>query len=71
MIYVIIINHTKFSLSSHLYSSTESQLLLCAPACGYNFHALAIDLHLTFTIPFQSEAHLIESNICGQAFLGK
>ena len=45
--------HVKFS-----YSLIESQLLPCAPACSYKFHALAVYLHPTFTAPFQSEAYL-------------
>ena len=39
MIYVIIIRHAKFS-----YSLIESQLVPCAPACSYKFHALAVYL---------------------------
>ena len=46
------IKHAKFS-----YSLIESQLLTCAPACSYKFHALAVYLHPIFTAPFQSEAH--------------
>ena len=53
MIYAIIIKHATFS-----YSLIKSQLLPCAPACGYKFHALAVYLHPIFTAPFQSEAHL-------------
>ena len=40
MVYVIIIKHAKFS-----YSSIESQLLPCAPACGQKFHAIAVYLN--------------------------
>ena len=47
------IKHTKFS-----YGLIKSQLLPCAPACCYKFHALAVYLHPTFTAPFQSEVHL-------------
>ena len=35
--YAIIIKHAKFS-----YSSIESQLLPCAPACGCKLYALAV-----------------------------
>ena len=48
MIYVII-NPTCHKFS---YSSIESQLLPCAPASGYEFHALAVYLHPAFTAPF-------------------
>ena len=48
MIYVINAKHPKFS-----YNSIESQLLPCAPACGYKFHAPTVYLHPTFTAPFQ------------------
>ena len=48
MIYVII-NPTCHKFS---YSSIESQLLPCAPASGYEFHALAVYLHPPFTAPF-------------------
>ena len=65
MIYVIIIKHAKF-----YYSSIESQLLPCAPACGYKFHALAVYLHPIFTAPFQSDAHL-ESNRTTEIFSGE
>ena len=57
-VYVIIIKHAKFS-----YSSIESQLLPCAPAYGYKFHALAVYLNPTFKAPFHSEAHLESSRI--------
>ena len=40
------------------YSSIESQLFPCTPACACKFHALEVYLHPTFTAPFQSEAHL-------------
>ena len=50
------IKDAKFS-----YSLIESQLLPCAPACDYKFHALAVYLHLPFTAPFQSEVHLESS----------
>ena len=53
MIYVIIAKHAKFP-----YSSIESQLLPCTPACGYKSHAPAVYLYPTFTAPFQSEVHL-------------
>ena len=56
MIYVIIIKHAKFS-----YNSFKSQLLRCALASSYKFHALAVYLHPTFTTSFQSEAHLESS----------
>ena len=56
MIYVIVIKHNKFS-----YSSIESQLFHCTPACCYKFHALEVYLHPTFTVPFQSESHLDSS----------
>ena len=49
MIYVIIIKHARFS-----YSSIEFQLLPCALACGYKFHALAVYLHLTCTELFDT-----------------
>ena len=50
MIYVKIIKHAKFS-----YSLIKSQLLPCAPACSYKFHALAVYLHYIFKAPFQSK----------------
>ena len=52
-IYVISNKHIKF-----LYSSIDYQLLPYTPACGYKLHALAVYLHPTFAVPFQSEVHL-------------
>ena len=65
MIYVIITKHAKFS-----YSSIESQLLPCAPVCGYKFHALAVYLRSTFTdSTFLIGGALgIQSNRCGGVF---
>ena len=56
MIYVMIIKHAKFS-----YSLIESQLLPCAPACGYKFHAFTVYLNPIFTVTFQLNAHLESS----------
>ena len=55
MIYVIVIKHAKLP-----YSLIEFQLLPCAPVCGYKFHTLTVYLHSKFTVPFQSEAHLVK-----------
>ena len=56
MVFVIITKHAKFT-----YSPIESEILSCAPPCGYKFHAFAVYLRSTFTSPLQSEAHLESS----------
>ena len=54
MTYVIIIKHANVIMIKHAmsYSLIESQLLPCAPACSYRFHAFALYLQATFTAPF-------------------
>ena len=44
------------------------QLLPCTPACGYKFHALAVYLLPTFTVPPVGSAFGIKPNICGEQF---
>ena len=56
MIYVKIIKHAKF-----YYILIQFQLLPCAPAWDYKFHALAVYLHPTFVASFQSELHIESS----------
>ena len=53
------------------YSLIKHQPLLCAPACGYEFHALAVYPHPTFTTPPVSSAFWIRSEVCGAAFFAE
>ena len=53
------------------YSLIEPQPLLCTPACGYEFHAVAVYAHPTFTAPLVRSAFGIRSEICGGVFLQK
>ena len=54
-------------------SSIKPQLLPCAPTCGCKFHALAVYVHPTFTVPFQSEEYFesretsVEELFCGNS----
>ena len=45
--------------------------LFYASVCSYKFHALAVYLHFTFTVPPIGGASGIQPNICGGAFLKK
>ena len=41
------------------------------PVSGYNFHAIAVYLHSTFTVPLIGGVFRIQSNICMGAFVLK
>ena len=48
-----------------------SQLLHCISTCGFNIHALAIYLHLSFTAPPVGGAFGVQSNIYHEVFLAE
>ena len=53
------------------FSLIEPQPFLFTPACGYEYHALAVHPHPTFTAPPVKSAFGIWSEVCGGAFLRK
>ena len=53
------------------YGLIEPQPLPCKPACSYEFHALAVYPHPTFTAPLVGSVFEIWSKVCGGAFLWK
>ena len=53
------------------YCLIKPKPLLCTPACGYGFHALAVHPHDTFTVYPVTSAFGIRPYVCGWAFLRK
>ena len=66
------LNHHKrdcqITRSKISYSLIEPQPHPCTPACGYEFHALAVYPHRTFTAPLVGSAFGIRSEHCGGTF---
>ena len=67
----ILVGAISITRSKISYSLIEPQLLLCIPACGYEFHAPVAYPHPTFTVPPVRSAFGIRSEVCGGAYWRK